>query len=299
MEIGEESVDLFDCDANSLTSTSVLIDLRLENRVNQTIASHRNLQLYIRISKDIIYESSDRKSVKRWKETDLSILLPSSGFSDNARKILSIENSLVIQRMNGGIPFVLFRVPDVISSDNKQLWAYLLWLRSNKVKPVTVSNSWFTFSLIYSKDIAKSIAQILDLGTFIRDQAINLAYKRSFNLHSILIDMTKILRRKVDIHIDDRVTNFLPTSRIGTLDVWKMNSLLDIECTEWNTALRMTLNEMESLMGVSSPERDRAIHFSLTNIFAGLEERFLEEIETYYAINLNKFRHSLRFKTEL
>lgn len=298
-KIGESSVEIIDYVVNSLTSTSVLIDLRHENRVNQTLTSFSDLQLYIRISKDIIYESSDTKSVKRWRETDLSILQPSNGFSDIARKALSIENSLVIQRMNGGVPFVLFRVPDIISIDNKQLWAYLLWLRANKVKPVKVSNSWFTFSLVYSKDIAKSISQIIYLGSFIRDQAINLAYKQSFNMYNILADMTKILNKKIDVHMDDKATNLLPTNRIGTLDVWKMSSILDIETTDWGKAIRITLDEMESLMNIPSPERDQAIQFSLSTLFKGVEDKFVEELEKFYDINLNKFKRLLKFKTEL
>ena len=165
---------------------------------------------------------------------------------------LEAEEVLYEQRLNGGFPFVILRLPDVVGPrDNTgRWWVYHLWVRLSLEDPTRFVKTPeflqdYKISFVYNEDVATLIANITDLGPQIEDQAINLAYPDPFYLDQIIRDIKSSLglnstedddastteetlsddRDDEEIPSLDEVLYLYPSVRSGPLDVSKVSVL--------------------------------------------------------------------------
>lgn len=207
--------------------------------------------LYVYISTDSVYEVCDKKHSGPTAEEDAvrpkspKKRLQLKREEQYAHDKLACEEVLQEQRKEGGFPYVAIRFPDVIGPrDNSfRFWTYHLWIKLHKCihhpvhMPDGVSNA--KFSLIHVEDAAKAIEKVLDGGTSVHNQAINLAFNEHFTLRKLLRDIANQL--DVDdlefLSEDDATWYSYPTVTKGPLDISRAKILLDWEPVTWEKAL--------------------------------------------------------------
>ena len=93
---------------------------------------------------------------------------------------LEAEEILYIQRLDGGFPFVILRLPDIVGprDTTARWWLYHLWVRlaaADPMRPIQTPEflSQYAISLVYSEDVADIIANMTRLGPQIEDQVRN------------------------------------------------------------------------------------------------------------------------------
>lgn len=223
--------------------------------------------MYIFISTDSVYDVCKVKPDGPYKEVDA--IRPDdederknyAAYRYGDRK-LTAEEELIEQRVNGGIPYVILRLPDVMGprDGTHRWWMYQLWLKTNselKDRPVTIPEFLvgYGISMVYSPDVAKVIANLVR-SPEIQDEAFNLAWPDVMTLEDILEDMSAELDlddTKVHIKILERDAEkanvFLyPSGRRGPIDVTKAIEMLQWQPTPWKDAVRETVGFYEEAM---------------------------------------------------
>jgi len=271
--------------------------------------------IYIFVSTDSVYDVCDKTHDGRTKETDAN--RPEDEDEVKLRKHyyeyghgkLEAEESLLAQRVNGGFPFVLLRLPDVIGPRDSTLrfWLYQLWLQLAAVlpeHPVIVPGFLenIQISYVYSEDVADVLVQLMQMGPQIRDQAINLANPETLTLTQFLADMQDALGMDKDTgvvihpHRDEKQHQyFYPSVRKGPVDVTKAINLLDWKPTPWLTALANSVEFYEKAMREDKyqDQRDEIIQILKAQIYTDDTALLVYgALEKIYEIDLKHFKAS-------
>ena len=90
---------------------------------------------------------------------------------------LEAEEVLYNQRLEGGFPFVILRLPDIVGprDTTSRWWLYHLWVRlsgADPTRPVHTPRflTEYALSLVYSEDVADVIVNMTMFGPQIEDQ---------------------------------------------------------------------------------------------------------------------------------
>lgn len=213
--------------------------------------------LYIYISTDSVYEvcqSKDNSDGYLREEDAIRPMSHSERRSLNARdnyghRKLGCEELLVEQRENGGFPYVILRLPDVIGprDNTDRWWKYQLWIQFNKVigRPLYMTKelSMQRISLVYNVDVARVIVSIMRDSNRHIDNAYNLAFSEVTTLAKLLLDMAAALEvTDVDFSHTDTVRSYLfPTVTRGPLSIEKASRQLKWQPTPLQQAVRETV----------------------------------------------------------
>ena len=279
-----------------------------------TQALKNNVDVYILVSKDSVYEVCDyeKHSNIAVKETDaVRVDDPEEreelkeSFSQSHRQ-LEAEEALVSQRQSGGIPYVILRPSDTIGPrDTKYKWVtYQLWTKVASVLndvPLAVPEflTEHNMSLVFVDDVATAIMKVLELK--VRDEIINLAWKEFYQLDSVLETLAKTLKlRDLKVRVsrpDENVHYFYPGVTSLPLDVTKAESLINWSPTPFDQAVSETVQFYEDVMreDTFSQQRNEIIQHVVSHLYSADDKRklkFYKALEDLYNINLHHFtRH--------
>ena len=136
--------------------------------------------LYVLVSTDSIYDVCDKDHDGPTKESDdIRVKDPNDRQAvnyhhDYGNRKLQAEEELSQQRQNGGFPYFILRLPDVIGPRDTtyRWWIYQLWVTlADKVKesPLVVPKFLddYPMSFVYSQDVAKAVELALDAGDIV------------------------------------------------------------------------------------------------------------------------------------
>lgn len=272
--------------------------------------------LYIYVSTDSVYDVCDKlhdgpsrenDAVRPQSPEDVERL---SQFHSYGHHKLEAEEALIQQRLEGGFPFVMLRLPDVIGPRDTtyRFWMYQIWTRLASVMddhPVLIPHFLdnYPISFVYSEDVSKVILQVTEMGPQIRDQVINLAYENSIALQGFLDDVIEALGiEKKPYVIQDAAASqhlyFYPSVRKGPVSVEKATSLLRWSSTPWEEVIRTSVSFYEAAMtnNTFQQQRDDVIQVLANYIFADNRDRYFKALEDVYKIDL---RHFTNTKDEL
>ncbi len=269
--------------------------------------------LYIMISTDSVYDVCEKKHDGPSKETDS--VRPESKDEQNRLSIyhtyghnkLEAEEELLNQRIEGGFPFVILRLPDVIGPRDTtyRIWIYQLWTKLTQEiteKPVKIPYFLLDYgiSFVYSEDIARTIKELLSMGPQIKDQVINLAYPETLTIKELLDNLKEALEISNETFefMDPENRNshehvyFYPTVRRGPLDTTKAASLLSWKPTPWKDMIKETVEFYEKAMvnEVFHQQRDEIIQVVGQQVYKDDLSKLYDAIEKVYDINLPHFK---------
>jgi len=267
--------------------------------------------IYILISTDSVYDVCVKKSYGSTQETDA--VRPSNNDDVISLKNhhpyghhkLEAEEEVLKQRMNGGFPFVILRLPDVLGprDTSYRFWIYTLWMKIGQFidnHQVRVPNFFETYSnsFVYSPDVANVIVKLLSYGPQILDQAINLAYPNGVTLLDLLNDMKGALNITNNvIRIQEpSETNFLffyPTVRMGPIDVTKAENLIKWNPTPWNDMIKTSIAFYENAITSDryTIQRDEIVQIITNQVFLNKKVELFEQLEKIYKLDLSHLRH--------
>ena len=231
-------------------------------------------ELYIYISSDAIYDvCCPKKHGEPWKEhdavrpenkVDRERLAKAEPFGEGK---LAGEEVLVGQRSTeGGIPYVIFRLPHAIGPrDNSyRLWIYQLWIKLSAIKqrPMLIPKSVrdYPLSLVYVDDVAKAIVDVIERAPDVQDAVLNLAYPDPFNIPRLIEDIQRELGHTQCVWKIDESENvsmlypFLPRS---VIDASKAINTISFRTTPWDIAIKATVTFYEKALNDHMFEKDR------------------------------------------
>ena len=211
--------------------------------------------LYIYISTDSVYEVCQKKSNPSDFLREEDAIRPESlderqslNSGDNyGHRKLACEELLVEQRANGGFPYVILRLPDVIGprDNTDRWWTYQLWIQFHKVigQPLYMTDnlSQQQISLVYSLDVAKAIVSIMKGSVSHVNRVYNLAFYEVITLRQLLVDIAAWLGvADVEFSHTDTVKSYLfPSVTQGPISIYKA-----IQQLEWQpTPLQQAISE--------------------------------------------------------
>ncbi|KAI0210396.1 hypothetical protein LSAT2_004868 [Lamellibrachia satsuma] len=301
----------------SFVDNSPLFDVVIDfsARVNTSIRDAAELLkakvgLYILISTDSVYDVCDKTHKGPSLETDAvrpadpeesDLLIEHNGYGD--RK-LRVEEELLRQRQDGGFPFIILRLPDVIGPrDNTyRWWIYQLWIKVSTLmidKPVSMPKflTTYTLSFVYVEDVARTVKTLMTSGPQIRDQAINLAYPQTFHLGDVLNDVIAELGVSTKVKVDESVSGnhfyLYPSVVRGPVDVTKAENLFKWSPTPWKEALAATVRFHEAAPADPRFTRqfDDVIQIMAQQMFGDRRTEFFETLEQLYDVKLDHFKY--------
>ena len=266
--------------------------------------------LYILISTDSIYDVCDKKHDAKTKEDDDSRPEDVDEWNrlvivhDYGHRKLRAEEELVKQRhLDGGYPYVILRLPDVIGPRDStyRWWMYQLWIRLEDelpTKPVTIPHFLkdYHMSLVYSKDVAKLIFDLLQMDDEIHDEAFNLAYDETWTLEELL----RAIGRKLGV--DELVIGeekyhtkslyLYPSVRRGPIDVAKAKEILGWQTTPFERAVEEIVNFYEDAMTGETfyTQKDEVIQSLVLRLYYDNKMEFYDAVEKVYNISLQHFK---------
>ncbi|XP_033726249.1 uncharacterized protein LOC117315929 [Pecten maximus] len=216
---------------------------------------------YIYISSDSVYEVCSKNHSNPSRESDAvrpmnaEEKLQMAGKDDYGHRKLECEEVLVRQRQEeGGVPYVLLRLPDVIGPrDNTyRWWMYQMWLRLSGYLERQISIPKFLMdqklSFVYSLDVADMVVKLTDceLGKF--DNAYNLGTDEM----PTLLEVLELMKRQLNLentHIpvnDSAEAIYLfPSVKLGPVDSSKAKDMLNWTPTSFETISRQTIRFYE------------------------------------------------------
>ena len=107
---------------------------------------------------------------------------------------LEAEEVLYNQRLEGGFPFVILRLPDIVGprDTTSRWWLYHLWVRLSAVDPTRPIQtprflSEYAISLVYSEDVAAVIANMTMFGRQIEDQVGSNVVQKGSDYNSVKV----------------------------------------------------------------------------------------------------------------
>lgn len=271
---------------------------------------HEKVGLYILISTDSVYDVCAKLHKGPTLETDAvrpddpeerAMLAEHHVYGD--RK-LQAEEELLRQRQDGGFPFVILRLPDVIGPrDNTfRWWIYQLWTKVSTLiddKPVSIPKflTSYAVSFVYVDDVARTVKTLMTAGPQLRDHAINLAYPRTFRLGEVLDDIIAELGVSTKVHVDESVAGnhfyLYPSVIRGPLDVTKAVNLLQWSPTPWPEAVAstVTFHEAAPLDPRFTRQFDDVIQIMAQQMFRDRKTSFFEALEQLYNVKLDHFKY--------
>ena len=230
--------------------------------VREAVAVLRGkVRLYIYISTDSVYEVCEKNHAGPSRETDAS--RPETkeeqdklnSQDDYGHRKLQGEEVLMLQRQDGGFPFVALRLPDVIGPRDStyRWWIYQLWVKVSQYinKPVTIPQSLRNqpISFVYVDDVAEAVVRVINAGAKVYDQAINIAYPDVITLPQLLNDIKTVLGVKnvtFENENTERPMFFYPSVKKGPIDVSKALDLLGWQPTPWEEVVKTTVDFYEA-----------------------------------------------------
>ncbi|XP_076332751.1 uncharacterized protein LOC143237408 [Tachypleus tridentatus] len=263
---------------------------------------------YIYISSDSVYEVSAKNHTSPSKETDAE--RPSSteeqerlnSFDPYGHNKLVCEEILRKQRNEGGFPYIVLRLPDVIGprDTTNRWWTYQLWLQlvNSTGRPVLIpeKDMSITSSLVFVKDVAKILPKLFELASeknrAVLDHSFNLAFSEHFTVRMILDKMQDILglhgveyqyiNSEEIFEIYSSVFSFhiFPSVFQGPVDISSAQNVLGWSPTSWNIAATDTVNFYVQAFHCFPKERDEIVHRLLTHVVSpSHKDIFLEAVE--------------------
>ncbi|OWF35330.1 uncharacterized protein LOC110443058 [Mizuhopecten yessoensis] len=216
---------------------------------------------YIYISSDSVYEVCQKNHSEPSQESDAVRPFTSeerllmTGKDDYGHRKLECEEVLVKQRKEGGVPYVLLRLPDVIGPrDNTyRWWMYQMWLKLSGYLERQISIPKFLLnqklSFVYSLDVADMLVQLTDSDLKNFDNAYNLGTDEMPTLLEVLESMRKHLRvENIPIPVNDSndAIYLFPSVKLGPIDSSKAKTLLNWRPTSFDNISKQTISFYES-----------------------------------------------------
>ena len=266
------------------------------------------VDLYILISTDSVYDVSGKDHRDPSKETDAfrpadederDLLNKNNGYGD--RK-LQAEEATIAQRLDGGFPFVILRLPDVLGPRDTtfRFWIYHLWEKVSKEitkRPLEIPEFLveYPMSFVYVDDVADVIYNLTRAGAEVQDQAINLAWAQTFTMKEFLSSLGAELglgEMEYSVKTYDEHPLFLyPSNRRGPVDVGKAESLLNWKPTPWEEVIAKTVQFYEKVIKDDqfTTQRDEIVQIVSNYLYSDDQYHFYKVLENIYDINLEHF----------
>ena len=267
--------------------------------------------LYVLISTDSIYdvcyhEVREKPAVEdedvRPKNEETRDLLNKHHI--NGHRKLQSEEELKKQRDqdDGGFPYVILRLPDVIGPRDTtyRFWVYQLWIKLAphfRQHPVMVPYFLkdYALSFVYVDDVAKAAVDLLHKDPEVYDEAYNLAWQETSTLEQLLRTMENELEpeRHQGFNIDEKGTTnyFYPSIRRGPVSVEKAMRLLNWQPTPMRQAIRESVAFYENAMKdeLFRKQRNEIVQIVQTQLFNNDSTEFFQTLEKIYGIDLHQF----------
>jgi len=278
-----------DCDINAIKQCTELMEIITETEKFDIVLDfsgyepkwiHDNCQIlkdkvgvYIYISTDSVYDVSIDKPTKRpsietdavrpHDEKEIKLLKRKDPYGHYK---FSCEEALIYyQKEKNGFPWVSLRLADVIGprDTTNRWWTYQLWVKfypeiENPIfMPAHVANK--IESLTYVEDVANVVADIIDLGKPVWNEAYNIAMEEEFSLANILLRMRDGLGLKEVLgNSEDTDKSFYlyPTVFSGNMDISKAKKALKFQPTNSEEAFEKTLAWYEEAFHKFPTQRD-------------------------------------------
>ncbi|XP_023243209.1 chloroplast stem-loop binding protein of 41 kDa b, chloroplastic-like [Centruroides sculpturatus] len=236
--------------------------------------------LYIFISTDSVYEvcvtktpateSSEDDAVRPTNEEERSNL--NSKDSYGHRK-LACEELLNKQRSEGGIPFVILRLPDVIGprDNTHRWWMYQLWIQYHNITgiPIYVPQKVLRTlsSMVYVGDVSKVIIHILHKvdskeSNNIVDGVFNLGFNENFNLKKILYKIQTLLGIngvEYQYPSSEDAFHLYPSVYRGPVNITKAQKYLDWNPTPWDVVAKTNVEFYKQAFYTFEQERNEVL----------------------------------------
>jgi nucleoside-diphosphate-sugar epimerase len=223
--------------------------------------------LYIYVSTDSIYEVCQKKDIPNDFLQEEDAVRPESmeerlylnSVDNYGHRKLACEELLVEQKANGGFPYVILRLPDVIGprDNTDRWWIYQLWIQFHKVigRPLYMTHdlSQQQISFVYSLDVAKAIASIMKDSEPHKSTVYNLAFGEVTTLRQLLVDIAARLQ-VADVEFSDTgtVKSYLfPSVTRGPLNTHKAMKKLHWQPTPLQQAINETTDFYDMAMGTA------------------------------------------------
>jgi len=269
--------------------------------------------IYVHISTDSVYDVCDiqhrevplkEEQAVRPEDPYRRDLLNSH--HDYGNRKLQAEEALVKQRgeADGGIPYVILRLPDVIGPRDTtyRFWIYQLWIRLASMlpkQPVVIPKYLvdYKISFVYVDDVAQAILEILKPSNrdAVYDQVFNLAWPQTMTLKQLLYDIKAELGvEEENFNADNESSNvyFYPTGRTGPLDPSKAEKAFGWKPTPWKEAVSKTVQFYEAALasGKFDTQRDEIIQIQAMQFYSDDKLHFYDTLEKTYNINISHFK---------
>lgn len=214
---------------------------------------------YIYISSDSVYEVSKVSRNRRSREGDA--IRPED---PNEQRELNRRDSYAHNKLAGEeilkekfssseIPYVIFRLPDVIGPKDRtnRWWAYQTWMQvygpSGKPLLLPRSAESLATSYVYVKDVAKminkTVSDILSGNKTAQFGQYNIAFPEEYCAKTLLDSIQRTLGVKgVEYRYSDRAYHLYPSVTRGPVDISKVTEVLQFTATPWNEAVEETTN---------------------------------------------------------
>ncbi|XP_062502072.1 uncharacterized protein LOC134179187 [Corticium candelabrum] len=246
--------------------------------------------VYIYISTDSVYEVCQRKEDSSEYLREEDAVRPASNTERrelNARdnyghRKLGCEELLLEQRENGGFPYVILRLPDVIGprDNTDRWWRYQLWIRFHVMigQPIYMLD-WMRhspLSLVYNKDVAKIIVVIMKESANHIDSMYNLAFSEVTTLHQLLLDMADVMQVSEPIFSPDNTVrnHFFPSVTRGPISIEKALRQLNWQPTSLKQAIGETVEFYEQAMiNPQSKEKRDAVLSDFKSVYVPADKQ--------------------------
>ncbi|XP_064641197.1 uncharacterized protein LOC135496024 [Lineus longissimus] len=230
------------------------------HHVRDAITALRNrTKLYVYISSDSVYEVCNKSHSDPTKESDAVRPTSTAKVAEYAnadaygnKKFVS-ENDVIKQRLRGGFPFVILRLPDVIGPrDTSPRWlTYQVWQTYAQMMTTFVripkDTAHVASSYVFVKDVARVVIKLLQPQPEVYDTVYNVAFRETnLTLELLLREMADALGLIDPIYsfVDAEDTDaraLYPSVQKGPLDVSKIKRVLGFEPTPLKEAIQETV----------------------------------------------------------
>lgn len=219
---------------------------------------------YVLISTDSVYEVCIKNHFQPTRESDAvrptneALLKEYNQKDDYGNRKLQCEEILTSQSGSNIVPYIIYRLPDVIGPrDNTyRWWIYQSWMRLRKYleRPVSIPDAFVNkpMSLVYVEDVADIIVKYMFGGEGIQNEVYNLALAENPTLMDFLTDIKNALNlTNLDIIVEPLTSNsvyLFPSVKFGPIDISKAVKLLKWNPTPWNVVVKKNINFYERAM---------------------------------------------------
>lgn len=269
--------------------------------------------IYVHLSTDSVYDVCDIQERQVPLKED-QVVRPIDAYRrdllnshhDTGNRKLQAEEELIKQRKDakGGIPYVIFRLPDVLGPRDTtyRFWIYQLWIRmASKLpkQPVVIPKylANYKISFVYVDDVAKAIVEAIEPSSreAVLDQVFNLAWPEIVTLPQLLQNIEAELgieKQKFNMDNDSINVYFYPTGRTGPLDPSKALKALKWSPKPWKEAIAETVRFYnEALTGEKfKTQRDEIIQIQAMQFYDDDKLQFYNALEKEYNISLSHFK---------